>query len=540
MNMSSSRAAAPMPADHQRVVRARSLDGGPPALRKFANKRRRVVAVLGVVAFGLLGAVPALPAAADTPSGTVVGWGFDDNGQLSQPAGLTGVVAISAAFGHSLALKSDGTVVGWGRNSSGQATPPTGLTGVTAISAGQAHSLALTSDATVVGWGLDFAGAASSPAGLTGVVAIDAGYLYSLALKSDGTVVGWGDNLYGQATPPTGLTGVVAISAGQWHSLALKSDGTVVSWGLNADGQATPPTGLTGVTAISAGFRHSLALKSDGTAVGWGRNTSGQATPPTGLTGVAAIEAGGQHNLALKSDGTVVGWGSNSRFDGGTTPPPGQATPPTGLTGVTAIAAGFAHSLAIVDDAQPPTLNLPGAMAVEATGADGATVNYTATASDNADPNPTVSCTPASGATFPLGTTTVACTASDASGNTASATFAVSVTYSWSGVLKPIKADGSSVFRAGRTIPVKFALTGASAPVSTATATLTYAKFSNGIKGSVVDATTKVGGTTGNLFRYTGGQYIFNWSTKGLTAGTYSLGVDLGDGAPHAVTITLK
>jgi hypothetical protein len=74
--------------------------------------------------------------------GTVVGWGRDDYGQTTIPAGLTGVTAIAAGGLHSLALKSDGTVVGWGDNSHGQTTIPAGLTGVTAIAAGDYHNLA--------------------------------------------------------------------------------------------------------------------------------------------------------------------------------------------------------------------------------------------------------------------------------------------------------------------------------------------------------------------------------------------------------------
>jgi hypothetical protein len=75
--------------------------------------------------------------------GTVAGWGYDYYGQVTPPAGLSGVAAIAAGVGHSLALKSDGTVVGWGDNMSGQATPPEWLTGVVAIAAGWKHSLAL-------------------------------------------------------------------------------------------------------------------------------------------------------------------------------------------------------------------------------------------------------------------------------------------------------------------------------------------------------------------------------------------------------------
>jgi hypothetical protein len=57
-------------------------------------------------------------------------------------------------------------------------------------------------------------------------------------------------------------------------------------------------------------------------------------------------------------------------------------------------------------------------------------VSYAPTATDTQDPNPTVSCTPASGTKFALGTTAVTCTATDANGNaSAPATFDVTVRY---------------------------------------------------------------------------------------------------------------
>jgi hypothetical protein len=54
-------------------------------------------------------------------------------------------------------------------------------------------------------------------------------------------------------------------------------------------------------------------------------------------------------------------------------------------------------------------------------------VNYVASATDNTDPNPTVGCVPPSGSTFPIGSTTVACTATDASGNTSNDSFQITV-----------------------------------------------------------------------------------------------------------------
>ena len=81
-------------------------------------------------------------------------------------------------------------------------------------------------------------------------------------------------------------------------------------------------------------------------------------------------------------------------------------------------------------DATPPVLNLPtAAVIVEADGPNGAGVTYVATASDNGAPlfPSTLVCSPASGARFPLGTTTVDCHATDPSGNAAHGSFLVVV-----------------------------------------------------------------------------------------------------------------
>jgi hypothetical protein len=78
-------------------------------------------------------------------------------------------------------------------------------------------------------------------------------------------------------------------------------------------------------------------------------------------------------------------------------------------------------------DSTPPVLTLPADMVVEATGPGGATVTFTATAVDDVDGPVPVVCTPASGSLFPLGVTTVNCTATDASGNTAHGSFHIGV-----------------------------------------------------------------------------------------------------------------
>jgi dipeptidyl aminopeptidase/acylaminoacyl peptidase len=78
-------------------------------------------------------------------------------------------------------------------------------------------------------------------------------------------------------------------------------------------------------------------------------------------------------------------------------------------------------------DVTPPVLALPADQTIPATGPGGAVFNYIASATDNTDPSPTVGCAPPSGSTFPIGSTTVACTATDASGNTSNGSFRVTV-----------------------------------------------------------------------------------------------------------------
>jgi hypothetical protein len=81
-----------------------------------------------------------------------------------------------------------------------------------------------------------------------------------------------------------------------------------------------------------------------------------------------------------------------------------------------------------VVDTTAPELGSMGDIIREADSASGAAVEFeTPSATDNYDPSPSVDCVPASGSTFPIGTTTVTCTATDLSDNTASGSFNVMV-----------------------------------------------------------------------------------------------------------------
>lgn len=87
-------------------------------------------------------------------------------------------------------------------------------------------------------------------------------------------------------------------------------------------------------------------------------------------------------------------------------------------------------------DTTPPTLTVPDDITEEATGPDGATVSFVVSAQDDVDGSVSVTCTPASGSTFEIGTTTVTCTAIDAAGNRATASFTITV--------NPITCEGET------------------------------------------------------------------------------------------------
>jgi hypothetical protein len=114
--------------------------------------------------------------------------------------------------------------------------------------------------------------------------------------------------------------------------------------------------------------------------------------------------------------------------------PSSGATFPLGPTSVRCTAADSRGNSAAgtfqvtVVDTTAPVLTLPADKVVPATSSAGAKVTYSATAADKVDGPVTPACAPVPGSLFPVGKTTVTCTARDARGNTASGSFAVIVT----------------------------------------------------------------------------------------------------------------
>lgn len=335
----------------------------------------------------------------------------DEPISLSEPAE---VKAVAGGVHSSLALLDNGTVMAWGDEEYGQlgngaegfeprnSEVPVEVSGlslslVTAISAGFGHDLALLANGNVVAWGGDDCTEESDVPfdvkGLSNVVAVSAGYFHSLALLETGKVVAWGCNSFGQLGNGTttssaepvevsGLSEVTGISGGFWYSLAVLRDGKVMAWGDGgpgglgdgSTGSSDVPVEVKGLsekaTAISAGSNYGLALLENGLVMAWGYNGFGQLGDDTTtnrdeavlvrgeLSLVAAISAGEGHSLALLKSGKVMAWGDNGAGQLGDGTETGPET--CGITAcsrtpiavgklseyVAGIAAGGEHSLA--------------------------------------------------------------------------------------------------------------------------------------------------------------------------------------------------
>jgi alpha-tubulin suppressor-like RCC1 family protein len=239
---------------------------------------------------------------------------------------MTGVSAMAAGATHSLALRTDGSLWTFGSNYFGElgtttnagtaisiATPTQVMTGVSAIAAGYGRSLALKGDGSL--WRFGYNGSSQPPIPsylgddatptqmMTGVTAIAAGGFHSLALKADRSLWSFGDNRFGQLGT-TENVGIVAANPTPMQAMT----------GVMQPGSWSPPTGSY-ASLVPGRLLESRpgATTVDGQSQGIGLRAAGSVTElqVTGRHGVPADASAAVLNVTVtgaQADGFVTVW----------------------------------------------------------------------------------------------------------------------------------------------------------------------------------------------------------------------------------------
>lgn len=373
-----------------------------------------------------------------SPTGQVVGSSYTANGgphafSWTQAGGIVDIGSLGGVYSFASAVNANGQVVG------------RSLT-----SAGSQHAFSWTEaggivDLGTLGGSFSSANAVSDGGQVVGTSASPFGSSHAFAWTQAGGMVDLGT-----------LAGSFASSA----AYAVNSNGQVLGVSTAADGAEhafswTQPGGMVDLGLLGSSSGMLITGVSDsGQFVGFDRNAAGHAFSFTqadgfvdlgtlgGLTSSAwAVNAGGQvvgssdvtgdfarhafvwtQGSGMVDLGTLGGNVSEARDinDGGQ------------IVGDSSGPGAFPQTHATLwnpatGDTTPPTITVPSDFAVDATSPAGVAVSYAASAVDEVDGSVAVACSPSSGRVFPIGTTQVTCTASDAAGNEAITTFNVHV-----------------------------------------------------------------------------------------------------------------
>lgn len=203
----------------------------------------------------------------------------------------------------------------------------------------------------------------------------------------------------------------------------------------------------------------------------------------------------------------------------------------------------IASFVVTVVDTTAPLLAVPGDLTRTATSAAGAPVDFTATATDLVDGAVIALCrvgdtVVTSGATFAPGTSTVVCTATDAAGNVATATFAVTVSFAWNGFFAPVDMGGVlNTIKGGSSVPLKWSITdGSGGHVSSlaVVSAVRQARITCATNAVTDDIEAPTSGATVLRYDATANQYVYNWQSPKGAGVCYRLTVTLTDGTSRS------
>ena len=250
--------------------------------------------------------------------GSLVSWGKDDFGQVSNTPPGNDFIQVSCGWNHCTALRNDGSLVSWGNNIQNVVSDTPQGNDFIQVSCGSMQTTALKSDGTLVAWGHDEHGQVSNiPIG-NDFIQVSCGYLNNVALRNNGELVSWGRNWYGSVLNTPQDNNFVQVSFGSTHATALTTEGTLISWGYSVHGAVSNTPQGNDFIQVSCGHDHCTALRNDGSLISWGIDYNQYSdyyyytvsgTPED--NNFIQVSCGELHCLVLRNDGTLTSWGND-------------------------------------------------------------------------------------------------------------------------------------------------------------------------------------------------------------------------------------
>jgi hypothetical protein len=266
-------------------------------------------------------------------------------------------------------------------------------------------------------------------------------------------------DMFVEAGGPSGATATFAATATD-----AEDDPDPTPSCLPASGSTFP----IGQTTVSCTVTDGGGLSDSGTFRVTVRDTTAPTLVlPADQTAEATDAAGASVSFTTSASDVVDGSVSvDCDHASGDTFPLGTTTVACSATDTAGNPTSGSFHVTVQDTTAPNLIGMPANLTLTTDDPSGTTLTYTApTATDAVDPAPTVGCAPMSGSTVPLGTTTVTCTATDAAGNPASASFTAAVTYvppstTWTATWgEPVASSGDMyITNFRRTIPIKVSM----------------------------------------------------------------------------------
>jgi len=241
---------------------------------------------------------------------TIICWGIDQVGQVSNTPLDNDFQSVASGDQHSCGLHLSGKVTCWGFDDYRQQISSTPVdSDFVAISCGSYHSCGLHSSGKITCWGDNNRNQISDTPEDSDFIAVDCVGSKSAGLRSNGEIVCWGfcDDEEEDSNAPTEFD-FVAIAMKFSETCALRQNGAIRCWG---NVRYDAPAG-NGFVAIDCYYIHCCALHSSGSVECWGTDYFNEVSATPTDNDFIAISIGYYHSCAMHSNGEIECWGSST------------------------------------------------------------------------------------------------------------------------------------------------------------------------------------------------------------------------------------